>query len=1447
MSSAPRQAQGKLSGGYANIGIVSDRAFRVEKTGHVSFRVGNPAEDETVQVLHQSADMEMFPNLERRCYTADATVNQPELTGSGTGITDDTKNASAIQRLDQWLETYLLDLPPPPSAPVSSTDSTSITLEWTNIPQKQFAWTDGVSSPYVHEMRIEYAPTTMSFEGSVASTSNFLALKSENMTTSSTPIERLPLTLINGNTYTFTMLSGGGPIRIYTTSGTPVTEGVTISGTTLIYAVPSTATGTLRYNTDALGGGTSNFGTITLDPDPFYEFQEGQKLYFVASDTVAQSTTITVDTQVDVGLIDNFISAGSYIQPETRITDITHITTVHGTHSQLELSTATTYGNMPAGTTVLIGVKTIVGGIVHTGVTTRGMPTITSTTLRYDPSSGSIPEGPNPTLTTYTANSTIEAGRSYHFRAYGCLKYNPIQDERIPKYLYYPNPLNTTTVSPPTAPTFNSFSSQTDIQFRADWNRPSSADSTDPSSTLIISQYNADWRSTSSTRYNARPHSVSEFVPLTNGTVEAPTHKLFSSSSATPGVAGSYSIESATTYAFTVSARNSQNSTFGPSFTPEQIVLTTLPSNLTYIYGDASSSIAITNLSTWKNNITLTPSGTGNYGTISSLSGTSLTDNGNVLSEDKLLTDNADILFSKSFVPIMTDDLAGIHTQAVQTTFNGITVPRGPRLVDNTDNTVTQVKFSVQGKTNPPTQDFEGFGGIEVSNSTAQGIGDSSRLRITSYDYDLYSSSKPSPNPMTITDSSGNPLIAPGGDVDIVRTNLFRYGDINPSISTVDDASGTISVAFPPREEAYQTSVSAELRNNAGNTNMSASCSFYIDDLRSLPLNETTTGFVCDVNSNDGTPPYDYVSGIPGYKSSSIFTGLLSVSELAHYFLPQDAYNLSFSIYSGNSIVGSTGSLINVGKNASGYNIDGTSDHCYYNPPSGSAHVFSSTKGGQDGSGLLLKTDGEMVQFHLVETLASSVTSENITIKGTPKNHIGNGTQFENGFKDAHTSSTASTATANNNLRADHESLSLLTQHSTGGARSSTTSTFDVQLSSNLTAGETSFVISFSHAEQHRVFPGAVITSPSDMSGSVVSAVDVDSAASTCTISVVSSSDPSKSFALPAKNAGTSVSIRTETADNVGRHVKLPSPGTTYTDGKTVDEFPVLAHQGGVYTGTSTEAYDHQSSLLTTYTDELMIHHGKVRNADGTEGSQAYKDYSSYFFRSDFTTQLPNQLPTLTPANYASIQGNTNFRFSTFKFTNLVPTSKFFKKLVIRINNQSGFGSYDSTDPQQDLFIPRTETETGFSMVSGCWVMIYVKVVDPNNVASDHATFPNLTPSYTTTWLDAGQQIPATGLVNSVSAKNYCKKNGTGCLNATFASSLVNRQCEVFYNSGQGGVPDSNAIVYVRVGVRASQPNGGSTLPNVSFSDVTVEAIIDQTLSTAVSSHPNRQTSFRNF
>lgn len=1441
MSSAPRQAQGKLSGGYANIGIVSDRAFRVEKTGHVSFRVGNPAEDETVQVLQQSADMEMFPNLERRCYTADATVNQPELTGSGTGITDDTKNASAIQRLDQWLETYLLDLPPPPSAPVSSTESTSITLEWTNIPQKQFAWTDGVSTPYVHEMRIEYAPTTMSFEGSVA-TSGFLALKSENMTTNSTPIERLPLTLINGNTYTFTMPSG--PIRIYTTAGTQVTDGVTITGTTLTYAVPSTATGTLRYNTDALGGGTSNFGTITLDSDPFYEFQEGQKLFFVASDTAAGSTTITVDTQVDVGLIENFISAGSYIQPETRITSISHITTVHGTHSQLQLSTATIYGNMHAGTTVLIGVKTTVGGIVHTGVTTRGMPTITSATLRYDPSSGSIPEGPNPTLTTYTANSTIEAGRSYHFRAYGSLKYNPVQIERIPKYLYYPTTLSTTTVSPPTAPTFSAFLNEEDIQFQANWNRPAQADSTDPNSTLIISQYDADWRSKSSIRYQARTHSVSELVPLTNGTTEAPTSKLFSSSPETTGRviihqgAGSYSIESATTYSFTVSARNSQNSLFGPSSTAQD-VSTTLPLNLTNIHGDARSSIAITNLNTWKQNIPLTSSGTGNYGTISSLSGGSLADNGNVLSEYQLLNDPADILFSRSFVPIMTDDLAGINTQAVETTFDQITVPRGPRLVDDNDNTVTQVTFSVQGKTNPPTQNFEGFGGIEVSNVLQQGIGESSRLSIISSDFDLYSSSKPSPNPMTLG------LIASGGAVDAVRTNLFRYGDINPSISTVD-GSGTISDAFPPRQNPYQTSVSAVLQDATGNTNLSATCSFYIDDLRSLPLNETTTGFVCDVNSNDGTPPYDYVSGIPGYKSSSIFTGLLSVSELAHYFLPQDAYNLSFSIYSGNSIVGSTGSLINVGKNTSGYNIDGTSDHCYYNPPSGSTHVFSNTKGGQDGSGLLLKTDGEMVQFHLVETLASSVTSENITIKGTPKNHIGNGTQFENGFKDAHTSSTASTATANNNLRADHESLSLLTQHSTGGARSSLTSTFDVQLSSNLTAGETSFVISFSHAEQHRVFPGAVITSPADMT-SVVSAVDVDSAASTCTISVVSSSDPSKSFALPAKNAGTSVSIRTEIADNVGRHVKLPSPGTTYTDGKSVDEFPVLAHQGGAYTGTSTEAYDHQSSLLTTYTDELMIHHGKVRNADGTEGSQAYKDYSSYFFRSDFTTQLPNQLPTLTPANYASIQGNTNFRFSTFKFTNLVPTSKFFKKLVIRINDQSGFGSYDSTVPQQDLFIPRTETDYGFSTVSGCWVMIYVKVVDPNNVASDHATFPNLTPSYTTTWLDAGQQIPQTGLVNSVLQKNYCKQNGTGCLNATFASSLVNRQCEVFYNAGQGGVPDSNAIVYVRVGVRASQPNGGSTLPNVSFNDVTVEAIIDQTLSTAVSSHPNRQTSFRNF
>jgi hypothetical protein len=107
-------------------------------------------------------------------------------------------------------------------------------------------------------------------------------------------------------------------------------------------------------------------------------------------------------------------------------------------------------------------------------------------------------------------------------------------------------------------------------------------------------------------------------------------------------------------------------------------------------------------------------------------------------------------------------------------------------------------------------------------------------------------------------------------------------------------------------------------------------------------------------------------------------------------------------------------------------------------------------------------------------------------------------------------------------------------------------------------------------------------------------------------------------------------------------------------------------------------------------------------------------------------------------------------------------------------------------------------------------------------------------------------QMPQTGLSNTVDGKSYCKANGTGALNRTFASSLTNRQAEVFYNTGIGGTPDHTARVLIRIGVRMTQSDVTPT-KNVSFTGVSLEAIPDVVASVAASDFPNRQMSFRNF
>ncbi|KAG5183160.1 hypothetical protein JKP88DRAFT_273142 [Tribonema minus] len=109
-------------------------------TGQVDFALGNPS----------SSAAETFPLLGAPTFS----------TIPSTGITSATKNRDAVQKLNEWLSTYLLDAPPPPtlaSAPVCDTEKITITL--TLPPQKKLAFTASIV-PYFSALKADVVGTT---------------------------------------------------------------------------------------------------------------------------------------------------------------------------------------------------------------------------------------------------------------------------------------------------------------------------------------------------------------------------------------------------------------------------------------------------------------------------------------------------------------------------------------------------------------------------------------------------------------------------------------------------------------------------------------------------------------------------------------------------------------------------------------------------------------------------------------------------------------------------------------------------------------------------------------------------------------------------------------------------------------------------------------------------------------------------------------------------------------------------------------------------------------------------------------------------------------------------------------------------------------------------------------------------------------------------------------
>ena len=111
----------------------------IDSAGHVDFPIGNSKES-----------IGIFPNLNNTSYTGT----------TGTGITNITKNTSAVQLIDKWLDTYLIDTPPAPTLSESDSDSNRFFVEWTNIPQKQLGFYN-VYIPQISEMRIDYVKSSL--------------------------------------------------------------------------------------------------------------------------------------------------------------------------------------------------------------------------------------------------------------------------------------------------------------------------------------------------------------------------------------------------------------------------------------------------------------------------------------------------------------------------------------------------------------------------------------------------------------------------------------------------------------------------------------------------------------------------------------------------------------------------------------------------------------------------------------------------------------------------------------------------------------------------------------------------------------------------------------------------------------------------------------------------------------------------------------------------------------------------------------------------------------------------------------------------------------------------------------------------------------------------------------------------------------------------------------
>ena len=164
---------GDLNGGTANIGdnntefvVSNDGSFTSNSTG--SFQIGNPTTS----------------------FTDDIFLN----------LLSTTNNVDAFQALDSWLKTHLVETPPAPSNVSTTTDTTTVTLEWTNISQVKSALVSGLYLPHITQLLFDYKLSSQGWES--ATTVDIGVLPSDG-----TPVTKLVLNTtgsgsgVTGDTY----------------------------------------------------------------------------------------------------------------------------------------------------------------------------------------------------------------------------------------------------------------------------------------------------------------------------------------------------------------------------------------------------------------------------------------------------------------------------------------------------------------------------------------------------------------------------------------------------------------------------------------------------------------------------------------------------------------------------------------------------------------------------------------------------------------------------------------------------------------------------------------------------------------------------------------------------------------------------------------------------------------------------------------------------------------------------------------------------------------------------------------------------------------------------------------------------------------------------------------------------------------------------------------------